>query len=179
MLIEIKILIKGTKQKLRRFESLAKLEPIDLEKRIASFELDNKFLEPLTRSFENKDEEEDETDVKVQELLKLMKSTTSCNGFSVMCKAENLLIADFFREKLAENKAKTEGRNLLKEAGDWINGQSQELFLGWDVNDGRKAYVQDMEKNGKWWSVGEEKEEVGLALELEIFTSLVNELLTD
>ncbi|KAK9198569.1 hypothetical protein WN944_013755 [Citrus x changshan-huyou] len=168
--------MEGTKQKLmqklRRFESLAQLEPIDLEKRIASFQLDDKFLESSsTQSFEN------ETAKKVQELLKLMKSTSPSNSYN-MCKAEDLL-SDFFREKLAENKAKTE-RDLLREAEDWINGQPQELLQGWEVKDGRKAYVNDMEKNGRWSDVNEEeKQEVGLALELEIFNRLMDEFVLD
>lgn len=172
----MEVLRAGTKQKLmqklRRFASLAQLEPIDLEKRIASFQLDDKFLEsPSTESFE------DETAKQVQELLKLMKSTSPSNRYN-MCKAENLL-SDFFREKLAENKAKT-GRDLLREAEDWINGQPQELLQGWEVKDGRKAYVNDMEKNGRWSDVNEEeKQEVGLALELEIFNRLMDEFVLD
>lgn len=174
--VTTEVLRAGTKQKLmqklRRFESLAQLEPIDLEKRIASFQLDDKFLEsPSTESFE------DETAKQVQELLKLMKSTSPSNRYN-MCKAENLL-SDFFREKLAENKAKTE-RDLLREAEDWINGQPQELLQGWEVKDGRKAYVNDMEKNGRWSDVNEEeKQEVGLALELEIFNRLMDEFVLD
>lgn len=158
-------------QKLRRFESLAQLEPIDLEKRIASFQLDDKFLGSSAQSFEN------ETAKKVQELLQLMKSTPTSNGYN-KCRAENLL-SDFFREKIAENKAKT-GRDFLKEAEDWINGQPQELLQRWEVKDGRKAYVNDMEKNGRWSDVNEEgKQEVGMALELEIFSRLMDEIVLD
>ncbi|KAJ0106118.1 hypothetical protein Patl1_18669 [Pistacia atlantica] len=148
--------MEGTKQKLmqkiRRFETLAHLEPLDLEKRIALSELEDETLEsPLQTLNKNIlfNGDEDEAEKKVSEFLKVVRSTTQSN--ILMCKADNLL-SDFFREWIEE-----EGR----------------------CKSGRRDYIKEMEKNGRFRNVKEEKEEVGLDLEVQIFTTLVNELVVD
>lgn len=172
-------------QKIRRFETLAHLEPLDLEKRIALSELEDETLESPLQSVLNKNillfnGDEDETEKKVSEFLKVVRSTTQSN--ILMCKADNLL-SDFFRERIEEENAKVGCKEfeqeLLKVAQDWINGESQELLMGWEVEGGRRAYVKEMEKNGRFRNVKEENEEVGLELEVQIFTTLVNELVVD
>ncbi|XVF52819.1 hypothetical protein PTKIN_Ptkin05aG0049200 [Pterospermum kingtungense] len=172
--------VEGTKQKfvqkIRRFESLTQLEPVDLEKRIALAELEN-----------NQDRQEKEYAGEANEkLLKLLKSKIPADSFKF--KADDNLLLHFFRERLVmEDKAKGVVEmgleefelDLVKVAEDWVNGKSQELVLGWEVQQGRKAYVKEMDRNEDWRSFNEEKEEVGSEVELEVFSSLVDELLTD
>ncbi|KAK0587908.1 hypothetical protein LWI29_031098 [Acer saccharum] len=168
--------MEGTKQKLmqmlRRFESLTRLEPVDLEKRIVSSESDNddSIGTPIQSNKEN------ETEKKAEELLKQIKSTTSSNN-TLLSKADNLL-PDFFREMIEENQ--NDDSYMLKAAGDWIEGKSDQMFVGWEVEGGREAYLRDMEANNvRWENVDEEKQEFGLALESEVLTCLVNELVID
>ncbi|XWS49878.1 hypothetical protein CRYUN_Cryun12cG0041000 [Craigia yunnanensis] len=192
--------VEGIKEKLmqeiRRLESLAQLEPVDLEKRIALSELEDESLEShkeqlCSVSVNNNDNMSDDQDKQEKDreehkkLLKLLQSKIPSDSFKF--KADNLLL-DFFRERLmVEDNARRLvdmgleefGLDLFKVAEDWVNGNPQELFRGWEVKEGRKAYVKEMERNEIWRNFNEEKEEVGSAVELEIFTSLVDELLTD
>ncbi|KAK2664674.1 hypothetical protein Ddye_003248 [Dipteronia dyeriana] len=167
--------MEGTKQKLmqmlRRFESLAILEPVNLEKRIASSESDNddSIESPIQSSKENI------TDKKAEELLKQIRSTTSSNNI-LLSKADNLL-SDFFKKMIEENQ--NDDLCMLKAAGDWIEGKSDQMVVGWEVEGGRKACLRDMETNVRWENVDEEKQEFGLALESEVLTCLVNELVID
>ncbi|KAL4339297.1 hypothetical protein GQ457_08G028050 [Hibiscus cannabinus] len=98
--------VEGTKQKLMqkvpRFENLAQLEPVDLEKRIAMTEIEDELP----------------------------------------------------------------------------NGEQEDMFVGWEMQEGRKLYLKEMEKNENWRNLNEEKQDVGSALELQVFSSLVDELLT-
>lgn len=160
-------------QKIRGFESLAQLEPVDLAKRIALSEIDDLELpkslaSPSTGNiFKEEEEEENEAD----ELLKLVKS----NSLLITSgKVDNVLL-EFFKEQQKGGNKRQGKDELLKEAEDWVNGK-QELFLGWEVKDGKKLYLKDMEKSGGWRNLEEENQEVGLELEQEIFSSLVIEL---
>lgn len=172
-------------QKLRRFESLSQLEPVDLEKRIALSDFDREsvgstlqtcLLPILENNISDEEEEEDnETETKAVELLEEMKAKTPSVSFKF--KAENLFL-DFFREGIIEENA-YDSYELLDVAKDWINGKPQELFLGWEVQRNRQAYIRDMEKGGMWGKLEEDKEEVALELEADIFTSLVNHLFLD
>ncbi|KAJ6943388.1 hypothetical protein NC652_008993 [Populus alba x Populus x berolinensis] len=192
------IRMEGTKQKLmqkiRRFESLAQLDPVDLEKRIAMAELGDESLESpvqhcsMSIKSGNNDnfseaKEENGTEKHAQELLKHVKSTIASHSLS--SKLDSLLV-DFFTEKIVENNASGGVIGLYKEfehelggAQGWINGQPTEMFLGWEVVESRHAYLEDMEKNGKWKNVDQEKEEFALELEVEVFNSLVDEALLD
>ena len=181
-------------QKIRRFESLAQLDPVDLEKRIAMAELGDESLESpaqhcsMSIKSDNNDnfseaKEENGTEKHAQELLKHVKSTIASHSLS--SKLDSLLV-DFFTEKIVENNASGSVIGLYKEfeqelggAQDWINGQPTEMFLRWEVVESRHAYLEDMEKNGKWKNVDQEKEEFAMELEVEVFNSLVDEALLD
>ncbi|CAK7335439.1 unnamed protein product [Dovyalis caffra] len=180
-------------QKIRRFESLAQLDPVDLEKRIAMAELEDESLDsplqPCSMSIHSDNDngfnetKENGTEKDAQELLKHVKSTIASH--SLAPKVDSLLL-DFFKEKIVENNASGSVVGSYKEfeqevqvAQDWINGQPKELFLGWEVLESRQVYIKDMKKNGKWENVDQEKEEVALELEVEVFNSLVEEALLD
>ncbi|GMY30199.1 hypothetical protein FCV25MIE_25441 [Fagus crenata] len=193
--------IEGTKQKpmhkTRRIECLAQLEPLDLEKRIALSEFNHEApqspmlpycsLSTQDNNTFNKKEVNQTEQLKAQELLDLIR-TKSSPSTGVKFKVDNLLL-DFIRERIEEiNNANASTRRrcdnefqheLLKVTEDWFSGQPQELLLGWEVQDGRKVYVKDMEKGGKWSILVEEKEEVALEVEIEVLNTLLSELLLD
>ncbi|MBA0852559.1 hypothetical protein Goshw_006889 [Gossypium schwendimanii] len=173
--------VEGTKQKLmpkvRRFESLAQLEPVDLEKRIAMAELEDESSLLRSVSVNNNGMSE-------EKLLKLLKAKFPSQIFKF--RADNLLLDFFWETFMVEDKGERHdmgfedfGVKSLKVVEDWVNGNSQEFVLGWELHEGRKAYLKDMERNENWRNFNEEKEDVGSALELELFSSLVDEVLTD
>ncbi|KAI3468803.1 hypothetical protein Pfo_025466 [Paulownia fortunei] len=191
--------MEGTKKKLmkkiQRFECLAKLEPVNLTRRFAlqpdsdnessgsplphsSASIDEKFVSDI-------EEEEDEAEHKALELLHQMKASFPSYGLKL--NADKLLL-DFFRERITNERANSEKQwgvssfdeGLIEEAEDWINGRkSRELFVEWEVQKNRQAYVKDMEKGGEWKTLDQENQEVVSELETEVFAALVNELLLD
>ncbi|KAJ8766172.1 hypothetical protein K2173_021689 [Erythroxylum novogranatense] len=177
--------LEGTKQKLRSFESLTQLVPVDLEKRLALAESDDASLESMSIQKNNFNEmqEERQSEKEAQELLKLVKAATQHNSL-LLCSTEALFL-DFFMEMLEQDKATEsvssiyEKDQVLKVVEDWVKGNPQETFLGWEVKNGRHTYIKDLEKNGRWRNVEEEKEEVVLELEQHVFTSLLNEAFLD
>ncbi|KAJ6712402.1 hypothetical protein OIU79_008595 [Salix purpurea] len=185
------ICVEGTKQKLvqkiRRFESLARLDPLDLEKRIAAAELEDE--SPLQHcstdsSILKIETKENGAEKDAQELLEHVKSTVASH--SLASKVDSLLL-DFFEEKIEENKAggSVAGsygefeQELIKVAREWIDGQPEEMFLGWEMVERRHVYIKHMEQSGRWEKVDRGKEEVALELEAEVFNSLVDEVLLD
>ncbi|KAG6688743.1 hypothetical protein I3842_11G139900 [Carya illinoinensis] len=191
--------IEGTKQKLsykmiRKFECLAQLEPVDMEKRIAlSAGLNHEaphesLVQTCPMSTLANNTSDNQTEKNAEELLDLINTRSSVNGAKF--KADNLL-SDFFWERIEENinasaSTSTRGnvngfeRELLKVAEDWLSGGNPlELLLGWEVEDGREVYVRDMEKGGKWRISVREKEELGLEVEFEVWISLLDELVLD
>ena len=189
----------GTKQKfmhkIRRFECLAQLEPVDLEERIALCELNYESPQspmqpcPLStqdnNTFNKKEENQTEQLIKAQELLDLIRKKCSPSGSKFQVDS---LLLDFFEEKIEENNvnASTTTRcdnefqhEILKVTEDWLSGHPQELLLGWEVQDGREVYVKDMEKGGMWSILVEEETEAALEVEDEVWTTLLNDLLLD
>ncbi|KAL5554874.1 hypothetical protein UlMin_037110 [Ulmus minor] len=174
--------LEGTKrkllQKIRRFENLSKLEPVDLEKRIAMSELEEE-VESIHNSVrfdaKRRDEEEGEgSKEKARELVKLINNMANFH-------ADNLLF-DFFREAIMEETRANSvfnQREALEKAENWVSGKPCEVFLGWEVKERRKAYVRDMERGGRWNKFDEEKEEIGLDLEDGVWNILMKELLLD
>ncbi|GAV79421.1 hypothetical protein CFOL_v3_22886 [Cephalotus follicularis] len=189
------VCIEGTKQKLmrkiRRCECLAQLEPLDLEIRIALSKLEDEVIDqspmqPFSMSTYNnamlyKDEEESDTYEKACSLFKFVESKIPLVSFNFNAE---ILILDFLTEKIEENASSVIGnmeleQGLLKMAEEWINGQPQQLILGWEVVNNRKGYIIDMDKDGRWGKLDQQKEEVTLEVEHDIFNYLVDELLLD
>ncbi|XP_057978255.1 uncharacterized protein LOC131164805 [Malania oleifera] len=186
-------LLKGTKQmrNTRRAESLAQLDPVDLEKRMALFELDDEFYGTALQSrsmcspncyiFFNQ-EEEDLVEQKARELLKLITIPVG----SVKLKADNVLV-DFFVEKISGHKNPLSRRSdgfgceLLKAAESWMEEKCRDSYEDqcWEVRGSRKAYVEDMEEGGWLGKLEEDREEVALVVEAGVLASLVSELLVD
>ncbi|PQQ14278.1 uncharacterized protein Pyn_19588 [Prunus yedoensis var. nudiflora] len=182
--------MQGTQQKLmqkiRRFEGLAQLEPVDLEKRMDEIMSDSEVEDeaptsPLVGAKHNHGAQiVNSTQEKAGELVQLIKSSSAPSNKLVTLKVEELVL-DLCRDRMVENSDENVVmKEVMKLAEDWINGQSQELLLGWEVENGRKVYVNDMDKYcGNWRELEEEKQEVGLELEVEVWNSLMKELLLD
>ncbi|KAF5460736.1 hypothetical protein F2P56_020584 [Juglans regia] len=194
------------KHKTRRFECLAQTEPVNLEKRIALSEPNQeatyKSLEqpncslPTLQDYdllEDHKEDHEQTEENAEDqLFHLIDTKRSPNG--VIIKADHNPLLDLFRERSEENHANRASTTrsgkcnefeheyyLLSKVAteDWLSGNPRELMvLGWEVKDGRKAYLRDMEKGWKWRTLVEEKE-VALDTEVEVWTCLLNELVLD
>ncbi|XP_021895267.1 uncharacterized protein LOC110812740 isoform X2 [Carica papaya] len=184
-------LVKGTRQKLiqktRYFEGLThEVEPVDLEKRIASLELNDEHSTKPTSSFMSMNqtyEHVNDNEREAYHLLNLIKARNPLNSF---LPKEDSLLLDLVGERLLKENHAILGKRkelfkeeLLKTAEDWIKGQPRELFLGWDMKANRGAYFRDVEKNGSWRNFDDEIENMAQELELDFLTSLVDELLLD
>lgn len=159
-----------------------------MEKRITLSELEDEApvqyssLTPSPSVFTEDQGDENEIEEKIRKLLDVAVGINPSFTSKV-----DILLLDFFRERLDEegaNKMAIRGSNefeskLLKVAEGWINGQPQEVFLGWEVEDGRHAYIKDMETRERWRHVDKEKMEVALDMEVEVWSSLMDEVLLD
>ncbi|XP_047338807.1 uncharacterized protein LOC124942364 [Impatiens glandulifera] len=166
-------------EKFKIFKSLSKLEPVDLSKRFATIELD----EVSTQSDNNNNKivegcDEVEKAIQVEDMLELVKE--ACPYLSQLEYKIDGLLVDFFNERIINNVgdfSKMFDRDeAIKEAENWINGQQEELFLGWEMEKNRKVYIKYIENGGKF---DEEREEIANEIEEEIFSCLLDELLVD
>nr|CAD1835443.1 unnamed protein product [Ananas comosus var. bracteatus] len=147
-------------QKIRRFESLADLDPVDLESRFAA------------------SDEEGETDVgsptgsrTARGLLALLEAAT---GGAHHGSFEKLLL-DFFAEGLSHVDSATTNSSaeLLEYAREWtIDGARR---FCWEE---KQLEISEMERNGRWRCFGEEKVQLSAHLERAIFDSLVEEFVS-
>ncbi|KAF9617192.1 hypothetical protein IFM89_035074 [Coptis chinensis] len=178
-------------QKIQRFESLAKIEPLDLNKRIASLELEDSFECPSdsqsnsVNNDEKVDQEENEEYIKTEERAReLLRLTNETSGkYSDKDTADGLLM-DFFRDEIMEGKRakKTSkgdecDKEFLKVATDWMNGNN--ALMDWRVEESRGVHVKEMERGGMWRQSEEEKGELALEMEIRILNSLMDGLLFD
>lgn len=155
---------------IRRIENLAQLE-VDLEQRMKAImdsEAEAEASASLMHTANCHAEQVNKTEEKTSNKL-------------VSLKAEKEVM-DLCRETIIEKNSDESAvvREAVKAVEDWINGESHELLLGWEVEEGRKVYVKDMEN--EWGSCREldcERQEVGLELEAEVWNSLLKELLLD
>lgn len=116
-------------QKIRRFERLAELEPVELEKRIAMAELEDESPNELLDDYYGKPE------TNHQKLFMLLKPQIPSNSFSSLP----------------------------------VNAERVVIEMGTD----------DFGKNKNWMKLSQVKEEVGSAVELELFSSLLDDFLID
>ncbi|CAL1375462.1 unnamed protein product [Linum trigynum] len=182
-------------KKTRRFDCLAQLQPLDLQKRIttvitedsSSSSSENEssssstpdqlppvlYSRPCTSGEQVEEETVMITTKAPHELLSIVKERASkSTNYGLISKAE-LLLLDYFEEKSSSSTEED-----LEAVEEWVNGEPKEMFAGWEVKEGRSLYLKRMEEvDGEWRNVGEGKEEVGFELEHEIFTTLINEVL--
>ncbi|XP_077246563.1 uncharacterized protein LOC143886470 [Tasmannia lanceolata] len=160
--------MERSKHKIRRFEKLAELDRVNLEKRIAESELES------THSSDEEDEERART------LLKLIKTSL---GESTKTNSDMVLL-DFFREGLEWNRLSREEakgneleEELLSWASDWLDGYGE--MMGWGVEDNREAHVKEIERGDRWRKFLEEEDDLTVEIESGILSSLVEELWPD
>lgn len=159
---------KKLMKKIKRFECLTELEPLNLDKRIASSESESE--SPLNNSSETEEDKQTVEDM-VQELKASMPS------YSLKFTTEKLLF-DFFKERILNGDDELKNK-LLESALEWINGKPIDVLLDWKVQENRMAYIRAIENRGEWKNTELEKQQVILELEVEIFGSLMNEVLVD
>ncbi|XXG67263.1 hypothetical protein AAC387_Pa06g0652 [Persea americana] len=155
-------------QKIRRFECLAQVDPVDLEKRIAQSEL------------EEEAEEVVQAEDKAGDLLQLFKASSKKSHTPNTDK----LLLDFFREELATSQRnlirqpEVDGieEKLLSAASDWMNGYVE---LEWGLQDNREACLREMTRDQRWRRFKEEEEKLAMEMESGVLGSLVEELLLD
>ncbi|XP_027337422.1 uncharacterized protein LOC113851142 [Abrus precatorius] len=186
-------LLEGAKhkhmQKRRHFKNLASLEPVALEKRFAWSELEDESHNHSTKQCSvsvpimrtqngNNNVRHHNIEENARDLLSLVKWSNSSN--SLIVELENLLF-DYFKQSIEENKDIDHSKklHLCKVAEDWIHGEAQELYLGWEVQGGRCVYIREMDKCKEWKNYGQDIQHLVLELENEVFADLVNELLLD
>ncbi|KAL3331271.1 hypothetical protein AABB24_034871, partial [Solanum stoloniferum] len=173
--------VEGTTKKLmkkiKRFECLTELEPLNLDKRIASSESESE--SPLNNSSETEvdEEEEDKQRVERQALDMVQELKESMPSYSFKLKTEKLLF-DFFKERILNGDDEFK-KKQLELAQDWINGKPIDVLLDWKVQENRMAYIRAIETRGEWKNTEVEKQEVILEVEVDIFASLMNEVLVD
>lgn len=175
--------LTGTKQKLMQkiewFESLAKLETVNLEK-WDSMEESTDFEEEEEE--EKDDEEEGEqcgVEERATELLYFAKTASSAES----CKADvDQLLLDFFEYELSSQNNQTRDDDfnweMLSRAKAWMSGE-HEAFDHWWLESKREVYIREMDKVGKWSKFEKEQEELVLEIESGILRDLVDELLVD
>nr|KYP55585.1 hypothetical protein KK1_001802 [Cajanus cajan] len=173
-------------QKRRHFESATQLEPVVLEKRFARLELKD---EPHNHSskqcsiLKRNDNKLRRDNIGIieenaRDLLNFVKRSIPSN--SLIVKAENLLF-DFFKQSIGESEDIDHSKKfqLCKVAEDWIHGQPQEQYLGWEVQGGRCVYISEMDKCGEWKNFDKEIQQLAMELGNEVLANLVNELVLD
>ncbi|KAL3499417.1 hypothetical protein ACH5RR_038510 [Cinchona calisaya] len=146
-----------------------------LMKKIDRFERLTDHLKPLNLE----EEENQESDKAIKLLDQLVKATILPSIISLECKPDDhdKLLLDFFWEGIREMELATSvnlDNELLNVANSWI-------IFRMGVQTNGAAYIPDMEREGTTWKglINEEKQEVAMELEVEVFASLMNELLND
>ncbi|KAK7330649.1 hypothetical protein VNO77_24847 [Canavalia gladiata] len=186
--------LEGTKdkhmQKRHHFESVASLEPVVLDKRFAWSEQENaplahsirqcSVLVPVMRTgngnssnMRHKKMEEN-----VEDLVNFFKRSIRSN--CLIMKAENLMF-DYLEQSIEENEEIDNSNKLqiCKVGEDWIHGEGEEVYLGWEEERGRWLYIREMEKFGEWKYCTQETQQLVLHLQNDLFADLVNELVLD
>ncbi|XVF73293.1 hypothetical protein PTKIN_Ptkin12aG0190000 [Pterospermum kingtungense] len=156
-------------EKVRYFESLAKLEPVNLEKWMSLEE---------TREEE---EERNEVEEKARQMLNRVKETSSLSSYKSSSCIDKLVL-DLFREEIV-TKWNIQARNeefecdMVRVAKAWIDGENNKETVKWGV---REGCVRDMEREGRWrCKYEEEQEELAWEVERGVINVLVDELLVD
>ncbi|KAJ1702241.1 hypothetical protein LUZ63_002020 [Rhynchospora breviuscula] len=159
-------------QKIRRFESLAELVPVDLDEQFSTVD-EGSCGNPASDDDDDDDVNEEEISVEVEawELLDHIKSNSSIRIEGCIEK----LLLEFLIEGLncntqIDSLASTE---LVNAAREWIESRSH----CWEQRDCRgEMEVGQMDWNGRWRCFEEEQQELAVCLTSGVFGSLMDEL---
>ncbi|KAG5251499.1 myb protein [Salix suchowensis] len=179
-------------EKIRRFENLANLDPVNLDKwmsmdeNISSGEDDGDEeyrddLEGIRETNMIKDDEEEDINKVEEKAWKLLNQAKE-TGVEC-CNDVNLdLLLNFFRDELATGTYETRKNGidleLLTKAKAWIKGEDS-LWVGWEMESKREDYVREMDREGRWKKFEEDQQELGLEIENGVLRLLVDDLLLD
>ncbi|XVE73937.1 hypothetical protein DITRI_Ditri11bG0158800 [Diplodiscus trichospermus] len=169
-------------EKIQRFESLAKLGPVNLEKWMSSEETGEDGNED--DDVEEEEEETNEVEEKAWQLLNLVKETSSLkSAYKKINVCTEKLLLDLFREEIETKWNRTRNEELecdmVRLAKAWINGEQNETAK-WGAGETREACVKHMDREGRWCSkFQEEQEELTMEVESCVVNILVDELLVD
>ncbi|KAG5413713.1 hypothetical protein IGI04_001280 [Brassica rapa subsp. trilocularis] len=159
-------------RKSRRFETLVRLVPVDLEKRIEQYvERQDYDSHPMVQTEENQSEN------RATRLFALLKSRLTEEPSQLLAsqKVDSLLL-DFFRED--GNTDTRDEHKLVKIVEEWLMRRQEEeyMFMSWEVEEKREIYVKEM----KWGFInGDEQDYVVEELGNGFVTSLIDELILD
>lgn len=166
-------------QKIQRFESLAKLESLDLEEWMP-MEENTRYEEEVEE--EEEEEESNELAKKAKELLNHVRATSAV-GIDKM-KVEQLLL-DFFSDELSaswRDQTKKDDDELdwkmVSMAKAWIREEQNGLYECGEEHKIREACLRDMDSQ-KWSKFEEEKQELVMEVETQVLGCLVDEVLVD
>lgn len=187
-----KILCSGTTKKLmekiKRFECLSQIEPLNLSKRFVLLpDSDHESTgSPPSHSSASSDAlsireaEEDEKRRAEEEALDLLQKLMDIlPSYGLEIKGDKLLL-DFFREKVMDRDLHCRRHSFVEEAESWVSGRRiRAAFLGWEVERNRQAYMKEMERLGEWRCLEKEIGVMGLELEAVVFDALFDELVVD
>ncbi|CAH9115573.1 unnamed protein product [Cuscuta epithymum] len=162
-------------KKIKRFESLTQIEvPLKAESPLCNS------LSFTPYNFRDIGcEDHSQVELKAALLLQQLNHNRRLSSCSLKLNVtERFLLLDFFRDGIIEDRLPVS--QLIKEAEDWINGESHRYLHEWEVEKNRKRYIEDMENEWELKRIVDE-ENGGLAMELEkyVLSSLVNELVVD
>ncbi|XP_022769701.1 uncharacterized protein LOC111313301 isoform X2 [Durio zibethinus] len=179
-------IMERTKQKLmekiQHLKSLAKVEPVNLEKWMSlegtgeDGEVDDDDDDEV-----EEEEETNEVEEKARQLLNRVKGTSSLRICKNIC--TDKLLLDLFREEIATkwNQTRNEEleRDMVRLAKAWIDGEQNETEK-WGVGEKKEACVRDMDREGRWSKfLQEEQEDLAWEVESRVMNILVDELLAD
>lgn len=179
---------KKLMEKIKRFECLSQIEPLNLSKRFVLLpDLDHESTgSPPSHSSASSDAlsireaEEDEmrrAEEEALDLLQKLMDILPSHGLEI--KAHKLIL-DFFREKVMDRDLHCRRHSFVEEAESWVSGRRiREAFLGWEVERNRQAYMKEMERLGEWRCLEKEIGVMGLELEAVVFDALFDELVVD
>lgn len=159
-------------RKRRRFESLVRLEPVDLEKRI------EQYVERQDYKYHIIETEEDQSEIRANRLFALVKSRIieEQNHLLASHVIDNVML-DFFKEN--RNNETTDEDKLVEIVEEWVMRRQEEeynMFMSWEVREKREIYVKEM----KWGCInGDGREFVIEELGNGFVSSLIDELILD
>ncbi|CAN6566255.1 unnamed protein product [Malus baccata var. baccata] len=150
-------------EKIELFESLATIDPVNLDTSMSFNERANF-------------EEDDETAERAMELLNHCKASCSDLKSWELEIVEDQLLFDFFREEMSAQRNKKDDefkREMVSKAKAWMRGEWGSL------EHNKEACVRDMHKGRRWNKFEFEQEELALEIETALSEYLVDELLLD
>lgn len=158
-------------QKIRRFESLAELEPVNLESQLSESEL---YCSPTSGGYRLSDDEAGEVEEE-DHAKELLMNYVLVDKEEELTKADRELVMDFLSEGLGDG-SNTSVEELVVVAEKWAIGRGGAAEGRWGVEDMREWHVKEIEGDGRWRTFGEEAAEVAAVVAMAVVEQLIIEL---